>query len=602
MPPWNEQMPAPAAAMTALSPSEPLLRRTVRRSGASAAVLAAGVVACAVYFTLSPGAGQNNLYDVVGIGSSIAIAAGVLRNRPDYPLPWLLFAGGNLAFAVADVIFNQLTDPPVPSVADWFYLGGYPLLTLGLLLLLIRAGGHHRLAALGEAGIVTAAFALFQWVWIIDTIVDGPGSLGNRAVTAAYPAMDVILVAGLAGFFVSAAWRTPAFVLLIVSALSLLASDDAYGVGPSSYKSGDLVDLGWMLSYVLWAAAALHPSMRELSRPVRRNRRRRIHPLRIALLTCALLSAPAVLVIQAARGSSLDPVATAVAAAAIAVLVVARLVGILRALERIRERERSARADAEQAQMLLAVQNEDLVESDRLKDEFVALISHDLRTPLTSIMGYVELALEDVGPALDDERRGYLEVVSRSSERLLRLVDDLLFVARLQAGRLVLTRSQLDLATIAAQAVEEARPRAEGKQLRVEFSSDGEVVLEGDRGRLFQLLDNLISNAIKFTPEGGRVDVCVTASGDGALLEVSDTGIGLAPGEAEQVFNRFFRSSRAVAQQVPGTGLGLFISQAIVYAHGGTIAAASRDGGGTTFRVALPARVPQPALEELVAQ
>jgi signal transduction histidine kinase len=246
------------------------------------------------------------------------------------------------------------------------------------------------------------------------------------------------------------------------------------------------------------------------------------------------------------------------------------------------------------------MQNKRLVESDRLKDEFVALISHDLRTPLTSIMGYVELALEDVGPALDDERRGYLEVVSRSSERLLRLVDDLLFVARLQAGRLVLTRSQLDLAVIAAQAVEEARPRAEGKQLGLVFSGTGEVPLEGDRGRLFQLLDNLISNAIKFTPEGGQIEVSARATPDGGVLEVSDTGIGLASGEAEQVFERFFRSSRVVAQQVPGTGLGLFISRAIVEAHGGTIAAASRNGGGTAFRVALPARVPEPALEELV--
>src|SRR5581483_6866327 len=513
----------------------------------------------------------------------------------------LLFSAGNLAFAVADIIFNHLVNPPVPSVADWFYLGGYPVLTLGLVLLLLRAGGHHRLAALGEAGIVTAAFALFQWVWIIDAIVDGPGSAGNRAVTAAYPAMDVILVAGLAGLFVTAAWRTPSFVLLTVSALSLLVADDAYGVGPSSYRSGDLIDLGWLASYILWAAAALHPSMRELSRPARRNLRHRIHPLRIVLLTLALLSAPAVLLTQSTRNAPLDPVAIGLAASAIAVLVVARLVGILRSLERIREREREARADAEQAQMLLAVQNEQLVESDRLKDEFVALISHDLRTPLTSIMGYVELALEEVGPPLDDERRGYLEVVSRSSERLLRLVDDLLFVARLQAGRLVLTRSQLDLAVIAAQAVEEARPRAEGKQLTLAFSGEGEPMLEGDKGRLFQLLDNLVSNAIKFTPEGGRIDVRVRGNADGAVLEVSDMGIGLAPGEAEQVFERFFRSSRAVAQQVPGTGLGLFISRAIVDAHGGTIAVSSRDGGGTTFRISLPPRVPARAIEELVA-
>ncbi|HEX6788341.1 MAG TPA: HAMP domain-containing sensor histidine kinase [Gaiellaceae bacterium] len=578
------------------------LRQAVRGFRAGSLFLAAGVVLCVVYFLVPRGNAQSVLYDLTGVGSSVAIAAGVYLNKPDYRLPWFLFAVGNLFFAVADIIFNILVNPPVPSVADWFYLGGYPLLTLGLVLLVVRAGGHHRLAAIDEAAIVTIAFALFQWVWIMDAIVDGPGSVTERAVNMAYPGMDVLLLAGLAGFFVTAAWRTPAFVMLVASLTALLVADDIYGIQGGSYASGDYTDLGWLLSYILWAAAALHPSMRELSKPRRRRVRLRIHPVRIVLLTVALLSAPAVLTIQHIRHIHFDPYAIVLAAAAIAILVVARLVGILRALERIREREQSARADAEHAQMLLAVQNEKLMEADKLKDEFVALISHDLRTPLTSIMGYVELALEDVGGPLDDERRQYLEVVSRSSDRLLRLVDDLLFVARVQAGRLVLERSTLDLCTIARQSVEEARPRAENKQLIIAFNGNGPVMLEADKGRLFQLLDNLISNAIKFTPEGGRVDVNVEPAADGAVLEVTDTGMGLGPGEADHVFDRFFRSSRVVAQQVPGTGLGLFISRAIVEAHGGTIAVSSHDGAGTTFRIQLPSRDRSPrTTAELVA-
>jgi signal transduction histidine kinase len=263
----------------------------------------------------------------------------------------------------------------------------------------------------------------------------------------------------------------------------------------------------------------------------------------------------------------------------------------LRALERVRLRERKARTLAEEAHVQLAEQNERLVEADRVKDEFVALISHDLRTPLTSIIGYVELALdEDVDPPLDGERRSYLDVVARNSERLLRIVDDLLFVARLQAGQVVLEPSELDLAEVAVQAVDEARPNAERKGLALSFLGDGTVPVEADRGRIFQLLDNLISNAIKFTPEGGRIDVRALRALDGAVLEVSDTGIGLRPGEHERVFERFFRSSRAVTNQIPGTGLGLFIAKAITEAHGGRISASIRDGGGTTFRIDLPAR------------
>jgi signal transduction histidine kinase len=581
-----------------------VVRRPIARGFRAYAIfLTAGLALTAVYFAFPRGARQNDLYDLIAVGSSLAIVLGVRLNRPSYALPWLLFAAGNLCFAAADIIFNHLANPPVPSVADWFYLAGYPLLAAGLLLLLIRAGGLQRRAGLLEAAIVTLAFALFQWVWIVQGIVDGGGSGVQRAVDAAYPSMDIVLLAGLAGFFVTAAWRTPAFLLLVASIAALLISDEvAYGVSANSYRSGDLTDLGWLLSYVLWAAAALHPSMTQLSRAPRRSESSVVHPVRIVLLTAALLSAPFVVLVQYLRDRPLGALPIVVAGAAISIFVVLRLYVIVRALEESRERERSARADAEQAQMLLGRQNDQLIEADRLKDEFVALISHDLRTPLTSIVGYVELSLEDVDPPLDAERRGYLQIVSRSSERLLRLVDDLLFVARLQAGRLVLKPSDLDLRTIAAQAVEEARPRAEAKQLAIEFVGDSAVPIIADKGRLFQLLDNLISNAIKFTPEGGRVEVRTSPSGNGAVLEVVDTGIGLGPEEAELVFDRFFRSERVVAEQVPGTGLGLFIARAIVEAHDGTIVATSREGGGTSFRIELPALVPpQPVSQELVA-
>jgi len=572
-------------------------RPTVRGFRVDAIFLGVGLALIAAYFALSRGAVQNDLYDTIGVSSAFAIVLGVKLNRPAFPLPWLLFAVGNLFFAVADIIFNNLENPPVPSVADWFYLGGYPILAAGLLLLLIRAEGLQRHAGLLEAAIVTCAFALFQWVWVVQKIVDGSGSGVERAVNAGYPSMDIVLLAGLAGFFVTAAWRTPAFLLLVASITTLLVSDEIYG--STTYHAGDLTDLGWLLSYILWATAALHPSMTRLSEVQRRKESAVVvRPARIALLTAALLSAPFVVLVQYLRDRPIGALPIVFAASAITILVVLRLYGILRALESSRAGERSARADAEQAQMLLALQNDQLVEADRLKDEFVALISHDLRTPLTSIIGYVELSLEEGEPELDDERRGYLKIVSRSSERLLRLVDDLLFVARLQAGRLVLERAQLDLCMIAAQAVEEARPRAEGKRLALEFSGDSPVLIDADKGRLFQLLDNLISNAIKFTPEGGRVEVHVGHSANGALLEVVDTGIGLGEDETELVFDRFFRSARVVAQQVPGTGLGLFIARAIVEAHDGTIVASERQGGGTSFRIELPALVRS---KELVA-
>jgi signal transduction histidine kinase len=558
------------------------VRVAAREFRAGALFLAAGIALTGAYFLLPRGNAQSVVYDVIGVASSLAIAAGVALHRPETPLPWLLFALGNLFFAVADIIFNLLVNPPVPSVADGFYLAGYPLLVAGLAYLLIRSGGHRRLAAIDEAAIVTVAFSLFQWVFLLHGIIAGGGSVSNRAVGAAYPLMDILLLAGLAGFFVTAAWRTPAFLLLVASVSCLLLADEVYGVGPDSYRSGDWIDAGWLLSYVLWAGAALHPSMRELSRPRRdRKRRPRVSPVRVALLTAALLTAPAVLLVQDLRDGRPEIVASVIAATAISCLVVFRLVGILRALERLRLRERDARDQ-------LSSQNVQLLEADRLKDEFVALISHDLRTPLTSIMGYVELALdEDMEEKLDGERRGYLEVVSRSAQRLVRLVDDLLFVARLQAGRLELNTTRLDLTEIVRQAALEAQGRAGAGGVKLVVEANGAVPLEADRGRLFQLLDNLISNAIKFTPAGGRVEVKVSRNG-AAVLEVCDTGIGFTSDEAARIFERFFRTDSALEGQIPGTGLGLHIAQAIVEAHGGTITALPRDGGGAVFRIRLP--------------
>jgi signal transduction histidine kinase len=415
---------------------------------------------------------------------------------------------------------------------------------------------------------VTVAFLLAQWAFAIDRIVDGGGPAAARVVDSAYPLMDVLLLASLAGFFVTAAWRTPAFVLLVGSLGCMLAADEIYGVAPGSYAPGDWIDVGWLLSYVLWAAAALHPSMRSLSLERDRDRDQpRVGPLRFVLLVAALVTAPIVLFVQHVRHVHLDITAVVAAAAAVSVLVVLRLAGIMRALERT------------QAQLLAA---------DRLKDEFVALVSHDLRTPLTSIMGYTELALDpELEPVLDDERRSYLEIVSRSSERLVRLVDDLLFVARLQSGRLDLSPAVVDLSEVAEQAAREAQRQAREKGIDLVFEGGRAVTVEADKGRMFQLLDNLVSNAIKFTPSGGRVEISVAQNGR-AVLEVSDTGIGFTSAEAALVFDRFFRSEEAVVGQVPGTGLGLFIAQAITEAHGGTINAAPRAGGGATFTVELP--------------
>ena len=230
-------------------------------------------------------------------------------------------------------------------------------------------------------------------------------------------------------------------------------------------------------------------------------------------------------------------------------------------------------------------------EAEILKDQFFALVSHELRTPLTSIIGYLELVLED-DEALTDHHRRFLGVVDRNARRLLRLVGDLLFVAHVEAGRLALEVGEVDLRTLTTEAIEAARPRAEAKDLVLEAVTQDVPLMAGDRDRLAQVLDNLISNAVKFTPEDGSVTVRLVTRDDEALLEVRDTGVGIPEAEQDRLFERFYRASTATERAIPGVGLGLTIAKAIVEAHGGTLDFDSVEGAGTTFRVRLPLRPP----------
>ena len=226
---------------------------------------------------------------------------------------------------------------------------------------------------------------------------------------------------------------------------------------------------------------------------------------------------------------------------------------------------------------------------ERMKDEFLALASHELRTPLTSVMGYLQLVLEEqVGP-LNDEQRRLLGVAERNGARLLALVADIHTLARADAGHLAMAHASFDLSGVARHAVDAMQTVAakRGVVLRLD-ELDGSIVLDGDSMRIAQVLDNLLSNAMKFTPRGGEVSLTIGRRDDDAVVDVADNGTGIPVSEQDEIFERFFRTKAAGEQAVPGTGLGLAISRAIVEAHGGTITFRSRENVGTTFTIRLP--------------
>ena len=237
----------------------------------------------------------------------------------------------------------------------------------------------------------------------------------------------------------------------------------------------------------------------------------------------------------------------------------------------------------------------DLVGALRVKDDFVASVSHELRTPITSIMGYIDLTLLD--QQLDPRSRRQLEVARKNTGRLLRLVNDLLFTAQTDQGRLALDRTLVDLVTIVRESVEEVTERAREGEVTVDVDLPEVAWVQGDPLRLGQVVDNLMTNAIKYSLRGGRVRVALLREPSAPdetpmmTLSIADEGIGISREDQERLFTRFFRAQEAIERAIQGAGLGLSICKSLVEAHGGSISVESVRGEGTTFLVRLPVAV-----------
>ncbi len=250
-------------------------------------------------------------------------------------------------------------------------------------------------------------------------------------------------------------------------------------------------------------------------------------------------------------------------------------------------------ADEERTRLLLSAQAaraevEAARELDRLKTTFVNAISHDLRTPLTSVLGYAEFLEDGLGGPLSEGQRRFVTQILKSTERLDHLVNDLLDFARVEAGTFELTLAEADLAALVDEVLDSLRPQAQNAQLELATDLPAEpLVVRMDAPRVERALTNLVANAIQFTPDGGRIIVRVRREEGGVRCEVTDTGIGIAPEDQPKLFHRFVQLP-AGAQRKGGTGLGLSISRAIVEAHGGRIGVESVVGQGSTFWFTLP--------------
>ncbi len=232
----------------------------------------------------------------------------------------------------------------------------------------------------------------------------------------------------------------------------------------------------------------------------------------------------------------------------------------------------------------------ELREEERRKSRFVSDVSHELRTPLTAIRGAAETLLD--GDVSEDDERQFLATIVREADRLTRLANDLLTLQRIEGATGELPLGRVRLRDAAERAAEALQPLTEARGVHVEVTGDDPVVL-GDADRLQQVVANLLDNATRVTPEGGRVEVRISEGADGVTLEVLDEGPGIPEDALPHVFERFFRAQTSRDRSTGGAGLGLAIVAAIVRAHAGVVTAANRPEGGSVFAVRLPSLAPR---------
>ncbi|HMH69762.1 MAG TPA: ATP-binding protein [Candidatus Saccharimonadales bacterium] len=243
----------------------------------------------------------------------------------------------------------------------------------------------------------------------------------------------------------------------------------------------------------------------------------------------------------------------------------------------------------EDATKELRASNTQLQKLDEAKDEFVSMASHQLRTPLTSVKGYISMVLEGDAGKITGMQRQLLGEAFTSSERMVHLINDFLNVSRLQTGKFMIEKHAIDLSKIITQEVESLQTTAQAHDLKLVYRPPAYFpILYIDEGKIRQVLMNFIDNAIYYSPESTTITVVLTIEDGFAVLQVHDTGIGVPQAEQARLFTKFYRASNARKQRPDGTGVGLFLAKKVIVAHGGTMVFSSVEGEGSTFGFRLP--------------
>jgi len=260
---------------------------------------------------------------------------------------------------------------------------------------------------------------------------------------------------------------------------------------------------------------------------------------------------------------------------------------IIRDISERRQMEDQLRAAQEKYIRELELRNRESEQANKLKTEFLSNMSHELRSPLHTVIGFAELLAEETEGPLNEKQKRFLTHIQNDSRHLLDIINDLLDLSKIEAGRLELRQEAFDIVPVVEDALSSVRPRATAKAVEIRTDISVSVAVVADRLRFKQILHNLLSNAVKFTPDGGKVRLEAAPRDRFAEISVSDTGIGIPEDQHRAVFDKFYQV-RSATKDGGGTGLGLAITKGLVEQHGGTIWLKSELGNGSCFTFTIP--------------
>jgi signal transduction histidine kinase len=539
--------------------------------------LGTGMVLSAVYALWLP---EGSLSAAVAYTATAAMLAGagiagVVLHRPRPAAAWTLNAVAWMLNLVASAWWSfgpHLSGAPMPfpSPADGVFLATYAVLLAMLIVIGRQRGGSRDRGGRIDALIVTIAVGTMSWAFVIEPTLTAAGAdLAGRAATVAYAIVDVLVIGTLVRVWFLPGVRRPAYLLLTVGVLLQVVSDEGYNASVLADTSafGQWYDVTYLLAWSVIGAAPLHPSMRVLggAAPTRTLLTRG----RLAFLAAAALLPPVVIVAELKLVGHLGQdsrLALTCVSAVMSLLVLLRMRDLLVDISRQREME-------------------------RLKNEFTSVVSHELRTPLTSIRGSLGLMAGGALGEMPPQAQRMLDIAVRNTDRLIRLINDILDLERIESGEVALALRSCVAGDVVAEAVRGLEGMARDAGVRVEAAGSA-IAVTADPDRLVQTLTNLIGNAIKFSAPGTRVRASVEGADGEALFRVEDQGRGIPPDKLDSIFGAFEQVDASDSREQDGTGLGLAISRMIVERHGGRIWAESTLGAGSTFAFTIPAPAP----------